>query len=285
MASLDNELGDWLRARGVGQVVACPVSVDGRLWGKVAVWFKSSRSLPGDIEAQIGEFVKLVASAIAQAEYRAELISAQARLVNASDATRRRIERDLHDGAQSRLIALGLALREAEERAAGVDTELSGLLSRTADGLSEVLAHLNEISHGLQPAVLNSEGLGTALRGLVRRCGVPVELNITGERRVAEPVEAALYYVASEALANVLKHAGASTVRIDLSMDGDAVRLAIRDDGVGGAGLQRGGSGLIGLKDRIGAVEGTLELSSPIGHGTSLLVSIPDQQAVRRRGG
>ena len=150
---------------------------------------------------------------------------------------------------------------------------------------SEVLAHLNEISHGLQPAVLNSQGLGTALRGLVRRCGVPVQLNITGERRVAEPVEAALYYVVSEALANVLKHAGASTVRIDLSMDGEAVRLAIRDDGVGGAGLRRGGSGLIGLKDRIGAVEGTLEPSSPIGQGTSLLVSIPDQQAVRRRGG
>jgi signal transduction histidine kinase len=277
MASIGSELGDWLQSRGIGQVVACPVSVDGRLWGKVAVWFTSSRSLPGDIEAQIGEFVKLVASAIAQAEYRAELISAQARLVNASDATRRRIERDLHDGAQTRLIALGLALREAEERAAGVDAELRGLLSRTADGLSEVLAQLQEISRGLHPAALAREGLGTALRTLVRRCGVPVELHITGERRVGESVEAALYYVASEALANVLKHAGASTVRIDLSMDGDVVQLAIHDDGVGGAGLRRGGSGLIGLKDRIGAVEGTMEISSPIGRGASLLVSIPPQ--------
>jgi signal transduction histidine kinase len=277
MASIGSELGDWLQSRGIGQVVACPVSVDGRLWGKVAVWFMSSRSLPGDIEAQIGEFVKLVASAIAQAEYRAELIAAQARLVDASDATRRRIERDLHDGAQSRLIALGLALREAEERAAGVDAELSGLLSRTADGLSEVLAQLQEISRGLHPAALAREGLGTALRALVRRCGVPVELHIGGERRVGESVEAALYYVASEALANVLKHAGASTVRIDLSMDGDVVQLAIHDDGVGGAGLRRGGSGLIGLKDRIGAVEGTIEISSPIGRGTSLLVSIPPQ--------
>jgi signal transduction histidine kinase len=278
LGSMGGELGAWFRAKGVEQVVACPVFVEGRLWGKVSVWFTDSRPAPDDTEAHIGRFVKLVASTIAQAEYRAELISARARLVNASDATRRRIERDLHDGAQSRLIGLGLELRRAEARAAEVDAELSGLISRTADRLSEVLVQLQEISRGLHPAMLTHEGLGPALRALVRRCGVPVDLRITGERPLSQPIEAALYYVASEALANVLKHAGASTVRINLSMDAQVVQLAIHDDGVGGASLRRGGSGLIGLTDRIGALHGTMELSSPIGRGTSLLVSIPGER-------
>jgi signal transduction histidine kinase len=195
-ASIGSEIGGWLRSHGVGQIVACAVIVDGRVWGKVAVWFVSSRSLSGDIEARMGEFVELVACTIGQAEYRAELIASRACLVSASDAARRRIERDLHDGAQPRLIALGLALREAEERAAGVDAELERLLSRTADGLSEVLAQLQEISRGLHPVVLTQEGLGTAIRSLVRRCGVPAELHITGDRRLPEPIEITLYYVA-----------------------------------------------------------------------------------------
>jgi signal transduction histidine kinase len=275
LSTVEGDLGEWFRAKGVEQVVACPVIVEGRLWGKVAVWFTHARPPPEDTEVRIGRFVKLVASTIAQAEYRAELISVRARLVDASDATRRQIERDLHDGVQSRLIALGLELREAEARAASVDGELGETISRAADRLSEVLAQLQEISRGLHPAMLTQDGLGPALRALVRRCGVPVDLRISGERRLGETIEAALYYVASEALANVLKHAGASNVRINLAVDEHEAQLAIHDDGVGGADLRRGGSGLIGLKDRIDALEGTMDISSPIGRGTSLLVSVP----------
>jgi signal transduction histidine kinase len=275
-SSIGSEFGGWLHSQGVVQVVACPVMVDGRLWGRVGVWFVGSRSVPDDIEVRMGEFVELVACTIAQAEYRAELIASRARLISASDATRRRIERDLHDGAQTRLVALGLALREAEERASGVDAELGGLLERTADGLSEVLTGLQEISRGLHPAVLTQAGLGPAIRTLMRRCPVPAELRITGDRRLPESIEITIYYVVAEALANVLKHASASTVHIDLSTGGGVVQLVIHDDGVGGADPRRG-SGLIGLEDRVDAVEGTLEISSPVGGGTSLLVSIPPQ--------
>jgi signal transduction histidine kinase len=275
-SAIGSEVGGWLRARGVVQVVACPVMVDERLWGRVGVWFAGSRPVADDIEARMGEFVELVACTIAQAEYRAELIASRARLVSASDATRRRIERDLHDGAQTRLVALGLALREAEERAAGVDAKLGGLLGRTADGLSEVVTGLQEISQGLHPAVLTQAGLGPAIRTLMRRCPVPAELRITGERRLPESVEITLYYVVSEALANVLKHANASTVHIDLSAGGEVVQLVVHDDGVGGAD-PRHGSGLTGLEDRVDAVQGTLEISSPAGGGTSLLVTIPPQ--------
>jgi signal transduction histidine kinase len=273
-ASTPSVVGDWLRARGVGQVVTCPVIVDGRIWGKVAVGFLGSRVAPDDIEERMGEFVKLVACTIMQAEYRAELISSRARLVTASDETRRHIERDLHDGAQQRLIALGLALREAEANAPAEDDALRQSLSNAADHLSGALAQLQEICRGLHPAIMKQKGLGAAIKGLTRRSPVPTELRIGIDQRLPDRIEIIVYYVVSEALTNVLKHADASNVYIDLSRNERGVHLAIRDDGVGGADL-RGGTGLIGLKDRVEAVEGTIEVSSPIGGGTSLRISIP----------
>jgi signal transduction histidine kinase len=272
--SISSEIGEWLRSHGVGQVVVCPVIVHDRVWGRVAVWFLGFRPAPKDIEVRMHEFVELTACTIAQAEYRAELIASRARLVTASDATRRRIERDLHDGAQQSLITLGLALREAEQNAPREDDALRLPLSTAAKCLSDALAQLQEISRGLHPAILTQDGLGAAIKALARRCPVPTELSIAIDGRLPERIEVTLYYVVSEALTNVLKHAHASNVRIDLSRNGDDVHLAIRDDGVGGADL-RGGTGLIGLKDRVEAVEGTIEVSSPIGGGTSVLVRIP----------
>jgi signal transduction histidine kinase len=219
-------------------------------------------------------FTELVATAIGNAESRTELTASRARLVASADQARRRIERDLHDGVQQRLIALGLELRAAEAITPAGLPELRTRLSHTARGLAGVIEDLREISRGLHPAVLSKGGLGPALKMLARRSTVPVELNICAERRPTEPVEAAVYYIASEALTNVAKHAHASVVHIDLTIGETVVRLLINDDGAGGANPSNG-SGLIGLVDRVDVLGGSIEITSPVGNGTSLDVTIP----------
>ena len=205
---------------------------------------------------------------------RAELAASRARVVAAADQTRRRIERDLHDGTQQRLISLALELRAAETSVPPEQKSLVRQWSRTAQGLTEVVEELREISRGLHPAILEKGGLGPALRALARRAGVPVELSVDVRGRLPERAEVAAYYVVSEALANAAKHARASVVRIDAGVDGGTLRLLVADDGAGGADPSRG-SGLIGLSDRVAAVGGRIEITSPPGGGTSLLVTIP----------
>jgi signal transduction histidine kinase len=208
-------------------------------------------------------------------ELRAEKLKAsRARLVAAGDESRRRIERDLHDGAQQQLVSLVFALRSAEAGVPSARPELRTRLSDIADGLASVLEELQDISRGIHPAVLSEGGLGPALRALARRSPIPVELEVRGDRRLHEDVELATYYVASEALTNAAKHAQASRVHVDLDAKNALVRLSIRDDGVGGAALG-GGSGLVGLRDRVEALGGTIEIESPVGEGTSLLAEIP----------
>jgi signal transduction histidine kinase len=213
-------------------------------------------------------------------ELRAEKLKAsRARLVAAADESRRRIERDLHDGAQQQVVSLVFALRSAE---AGVPSTLPDLRSRVsdiADGLAGVLEDLQNVSRGIHPAVLSEGGLGPALRMLARRSPVPVELEVRGDRRLTQEVELATYYVASEALTNAAKHARASAVHVDFDAEEAVVRLSIRDDGVGGAAVGRG-SGLVGLRDRVEAVGGTMEIVSPAGRGTSMLVEIPCDRPV-----
>jgi signal transduction histidine kinase len=215
-----------------------------------------------------------LATAIANAESGAALAASRARIVAAADETRRRIERDLHDGAQQRLVSLGLELRVAQAAVPPQLGELKGELSRVAEGLGSVLEELREISRGIHPAILSEGGLGPALRGLARRSAVPVELDLRGERRLPDQVEVAAYYVVSEALTNAAKHAQASVVHVELEARDATVRLAIHDDGVGGADPVQG-SGLVGLTDRIDALGGTLELTSPTGSGTTLRIEIP----------
>jgi signal transduction histidine kinase len=187
---------------------------------------------------------------------------------------RRRIERDLHDGIQQRLVSLGLEVRGAQAGAPLQLGELERLLSRVGDGLVSVFDELREISRGIHPAILSEGGLKPAISALCRRSVLPVELNLDTERRLPELVEVAAYYVVSEALTNVAKHAQASVVRVDLDTHEEILRLAIRDDGIGGADPGQG-SGLLGLSDRIEALGGTLEMTSPAGEGTTLLVEIP----------
>src|SRR6478609_7191683 len=230
--------------------------------------------LPPDTEARVADFTDLVATAIANAQAHAELTASRARIVAAADDARRRLERDLHDGAQQRLVSLGLQLRIAE---ASVPSELQPLkeqISDVVDGLVGLAEEVQEISRGIHPAILSKGGLGPALKTLARRSTVPVELYLAVDRRLPESAEVAAYYVVAEALTNAAKHARASQVTVRAEAGDANLHLAIRDDGVGGADSARG-SGLTGLIDRVEAVGGTMAVSSPPGCGTSLLVEIP----------
>jgi signal transduction histidine kinase len=203
-----------------------------------------------------------------------ELTESRARVVAAGDETRRRIERDLHDGTQQRLVSLGLDLRAAEAMLPPEQTELRSQLSHTAEGLTGAIEELQEISRGIHPAILSKGGLGPALKTLARRSAIPVELEVESGHRLPEPIEAAAYYVVSEALTNAVKHSRASAVQVQVASRDGFVQVSIRDDGVGGAAPGQG-SGLIGLKDRVEALGGEIEIASPSGSGTSLRVRIP----------
>jgi PAS domain S-box-containing protein len=205
---------------------------------------------------------------------RAELAASRARIVTAADQTRRRIERDLHDGVQQRLVSLALAQRRAEAMVPPELRELQAELSRVADGLVGALEELQEISRGIHPAILAHGGLAAALRTLARRSAVPVELEVRAETRLPEPVEVAAYYIVSEALTNTAKHAQASAVHVAVEARDGVLGLSIRDDGRGGADPGRG-SGLIGLTDRVDALGGTIEVASPVGAGTTLQIRLP----------
>ncbi len=262
------------RALGIRSSVGCPIVVGGRLWGVIAASTKREEPFPPDTEAQIAEFTELVATAVENAESRAELAESRARVVAAADETRRRLERDLHDGAQQRLVSLALRLRTAAVTISPDLREVHQELAGVGAELDEILGDLRELSRGIHPAILSEGGLGPALRTLARRSSVPVQLQVGMEGRLPERVEVTAYYVVSEALTNVAKHANASAVKVDVERDDGLVRLAIRDDGVGGADPARG-SGLVGLRDRVEATGGSLRVESRPGEGTSLLVELP----------
>ena len=209
---------------------------------------------------------------------RADLAASRARIVTAADQTRRRIERDLHDGVQQRLVSLALAQRQAQALVPPGLPELQAELARVADGLAGAGEELQELSRGIHPAILARGGLAAALRTLARRSAVPVKLEVNAGSRLPEPVEVAAYYVVSEALTNTAKHAHAAAAHITVEAHGGVLELVIRDDGCGGADPARG-SGLIGLTDRVDAVGGTIEVASPVGQGTTLSVVFPVAQS------
>jgi PAS domain S-box-containing protein len=208
---------------------------------------------------------------------RAELAASRARIVTTADQTRRQIERDLHDGVQQRLVSLALQQRSAQEMVPPELRELQAQLSQVVDGLTGALDELQEISRGIHPAILTQGGLAPALKTLARRSTVPVELEVRAETRLPEPVEVAVYYVVSEALTNTAKHAHASAVHVTVEARNGVLKLSIRDDGSGGADPTRG-SGLIGLTDRVDALGGKIAVASPIGQGTTLLITLPIEE-------
>ncbi len=276
-------LAAHFRRLGIRSAVGAPIVVEDRLWGAmIADWMRSD-PLPAGTEARLAEFTGLVATAIANAESRAELTASRARVVAAADETRRRLERDLHDGTQQRLVSLSLDLRTAEASVPPELTDLRAQLAQMAQGLTGAVDDLREISRGLHPAVLSRGGLGPALKTLARRSAVPVRLEIGSDRRLPDGVEVAAYFVVSEALTNATRHAQASEGHVDIDVDVRFLRLHIRDDGVGGADPARG-SGLVGLKDRVEALGGAIEVTSPLGGGTSLLVQLPVENTVPTTG-
>lgn len=272
-ATIRSDIGGWHRKHRIGHVVACPIVVDDRLWGTMTALYLGAEPPEEETEDRMGEFVDLVNCAITQAKTRGELISSRARLVTSADATRRRIERDLHDGPQQHLVSLALRLRDTEHLVPSEEHEIRQRLSDAIQDLTDTIDELRDLSVGLRPPSLTTRGLAVALEQLVSRSPVPVTLSIDGDRRLPEDLEVTLFYVASESLTNVLKHAHASEVRIDLHRDGTKVCLTVRDDGIGGADPALG-SGLAGLQDRVEALGGTLQILSPIGQGTSVLATI-----------
>jgi signal transduction histidine kinase len=278
-------VGMVAREAGYRSAVGTPILVDGRLWGVMTTASSAEEPLPPDTEARLASFTELVATAIANAESRSELAASRARIVAASDETRRRIERDLHDGAQQGLVSLSLDLRLAESSSDLGETRRT--IVRVARELDRVVDELREISRGIHPAILSEGGLRPALRTLARRSAIPVVLGRLIDGRLPESIEIAAYYVVSEALANATKHANASQVDIEAANEDGSLLLSIRDDGVGGADSERG-SGLLGLRDRVEALDGSIEITSPPGQGTHLVVQLPlplDLPAVGPAGG
>jgi signal transduction histidine kinase len=261
---------DW----GFRAAVSAPISVGGRLWGIMTVASARQEPLPGDTEARLTGFTELVGTAIANTEAQAAVAASRARIAAAADETRRRIERDLHDGAQQRLVSLALQLREAQATAPPGASELVRRLDGVAAGLDAALEDLREMARGIHPAVLAEGGLGPALRTLARRCAVPVNLRLEVADRPPDRIEIAAYYLVSEAVTNIVKHADASVAEVEVVSCDGVLRVCVRDDGRGGADFSHG-SGLVGLKDRVEALGGTIVLSSPPGEGTALEARIP----------
>jgi GAF domain-containing protein len=260
-------------AAGVRSGVGVPAWVEGKLWG-VMVASSTGEPLPADTEARLAGFTELVATAIANAEAQAALRASRARIIAAADATRRQIERELHAGAQQRLVTLALQLRAAQADVPPGAAGLAAELDQVAGGLTGVLEELREFARGIHPAILADGGLGPALRTLARRCSIPVSLDAPVRGRLPEPVEVCAYYVVSEALANAAKHSGAAAVTVRVLADGDALTVQVRDDGVGGARLGAG-TGLLGLKDRVEALGGRFTLHSTPGEGTTVIAQLP----------
>jgi signal transduction histidine kinase len=268
------EVAALMRELGIRSAAAGPIILRGRVWGALTAAWPEGVPMPVGAEGRVGAFAELVAQAIENAETREELAASRARLVRAADEARRRIERDLHDGAQQRLVAAALELTLLERWLERDPEDARSILARIREQLECGLAELRDLARGIHPAVLTERGLEAALDALIQRAPMAVELRAAVPERPDAAIEAAAYFLVSEALTNVAKYAHADTVSVDVARVGDALVVTISDDGVGGADLERG-SGLRGLADRVGAIGGRLELTSPPGEGTQLRAHLP----------
>jgi PAS domain S-box-containing protein len=262
------ELAALLRKRGVRSEVGAPVVVDGRVWGALIAGTDDPEPLPAGLEQRLSSFAELIATAISNATTQTELIASRTRIVEAADEQRRQVVRDLHDGAQQRLVEAVMTLQLAQAR--GEDLPL------VAEGVEHVRAaigELRELARGIHPALLTHRGLAAAVEALTHRTPVPVEVEIPNDR-YPPSVESAAYFVVAEALTNVTKYANAAAARVTATSTEDWLILTIEDDGVGGARASAG-SGLSGLYDRIAALNGTLDVDSLVGGGTRIRAEIP----------
>jgi PAS domain S-box-containing protein len=265
---------EQMQRMGVNSIVAAPINVAGRLWGAVGAALMPPHSFPAGAEERLSAFTRLVSLALANEEAREQLAASRARLVSAGDEERRRLERNLHDGAQQRLVSVSLSLRLAQARLNSDPNEADELLASANAELAVALEELRELARGIHPAVLTERGLGPALTSLADRTPLPVELEVEPDERLPGQVEAAAYYVVSEALANVAKYARASAVAVKVGQENGRVVIEVVDDGVGGADPELG-TGLRGLVDRVEALDGRLAITSPAGEGTRIRAEVP----------
>jgi signal transduction histidine kinase len=261
------------RSWGYRSAAGVPISVQDRLWGNMAVGYARTSAAPTDAERRLASFSELVATAVANAQAQAEVAASRARIVAAGDQARRRIERNLHDGAQQRLVTLALMLSGIRDR---IPADLRADVDEARDELTATRREIRELSRGLHPAIVVEAGLGPAIRAMGRGSPLPVRVNldIPNDGRLPGHVEVSAYYVVAEALTNAAKHARASAVTVQGGIDGDVLHITVRDDGVGGADSAQG-TGLVGLKDRVEAIGGRIFLDSTQGAGTSLRAEFP----------
>lgn len=270
-SALSGDMPKLMMRIGYRSTVSAPIVVAGILWGAVAI--ASAEPLPAESEARLGAFCELVSLAVASAQARDDLRSSRARIVKAGDEQRRKLERNLHDGAQQRLVSLALQIRVAKAQLKSDADAAAGSLDTAAQELDLALEELRELARGLHPGALTEHGLGTALEALASRLPITVSLD-TPEKRLPPGVEATAYYIVSEALTNVAKHAQATRADVVIAPDGDVVRFEITDDGRGGAD-PAAGTGILGLRDRAEAAGGTLFVVSPPGKGTAVTAMLP----------
>jgi signal transduction histidine kinase len=263
-----------MRSLGIRAGAAGPIVIGGRVWGAVSAVWSDPADMPVGAEDRVAAFAELVAYAIENAEARDEIAASRARLVEAADAARRRIERDLHDGAQQQLVAAALDLTLLEQQLERDPAAARTVLARAREQLDSGLGELRDLARGIHPSVLTDRGLGVALESLVKRASMPVELSVAVPDRLDQAIEAAAYFLVSEAITNAAKHAQADSMSVEVMATDDTVLVTITDDGVGGASAGQG-SGLSGLVDRVEAVGGRLEITSPPRKGTRLLARLP----------
>src|SRR4051794_17022326 len=267
-------LAHRLRSLGFRSSVAAPVSVGGSLWGALVASSRAPEGLPEDTERRLCDVAELVAQALANADARDKLAASRARLVEVGDAERQRLERNLHDGAQQRLVALALQLRLVEARFEADPDAARADLAGAREQLDHALSELRELARGIHPAVLTDRGLKTAVEALVNRAAVPMEVVDVPDARLPEPVETAAYYLIAEAVTNVAKYAHATHVAVSVQREDGHLFVLVDDDGIGGADPS-GGTGLRGLRDRVEALHGRLRVESPQGGGTHIRAEIP----------
>jgi signal transduction histidine kinase len=258
---------------GVRSAVGAPIVVEGHVWGALVAAWTRERPMPADTEARMAGFTELVATAIANADSRTQLAASRARIIDAADEERRRVVRDLHDGAQQRLVHAVVTLKLARRALDRGDDEAPSLVSGALDQAEQATAELRELAHGIHPAVLTHGGLPAAIDSVVSRLSLPVTVDVSPQRLPAA-IEANAYFAVSEALTNVVKHSGAHSAEVRAHVQGGVLRIEVRDDGAGGADPGRG-SGLVGLQDRVETLGGRIDIVSPSGGGTSLRIDIP----------
>jgi PAS domain S-box-containing protein len=262
----------YARRLGVRSGVGTPIIVDGGLWGAMIAVSRQPEPLPADTEARLGEFTQLVATAISNIETRAELARSRARIVAATDEERRRMVRDLHDGAQQRLVHTVITLKLARRALQNAERGAGGFVGEALDHAERAMSELRELTHGILPSVLTRGGLRAGVDELASRMPLPVR-NGVSVGRLPAAVESTAYFVVSEALTNVVKHARAARAEVTARIEDDTLAVHVRDDGVGGARPE--GSGLVGLADRLAALDGRLRVESPAGGGTVIAADIP----------